>query len=173
MDVPDAVAVCFDAPVVEVLRESDLRRHPRLSALGPDLCSPDADLDEAVAQLQRLSPDTEIGVALLSRRVACGIGNVYMSEALFACAIDSFARLAELGSPAERELFETTSRMPRANLGGGRRATAPGGLAVYRKAGRPCPRCGSRIVSRRHGEAARSTYWCPSCQGRGADKIRT
>jgi endonuclease-8 len=36
--------------------------------------------------------------------------------------------------------------------------------AVYRKAGRPCPRCGTLIESRGQGEANRIAYWCPSCQ---------
>jgi 2-polyprenyl-3-methyl-5-hydroxy-6-metoxy-1,4-benzoquinol methylase len=43
--------------------------------------------------------------------------------------------------------------------------TAPGGVAVYRKAGCRCPRCGGTLAVQRQGEAARSMYWCPSCQG--------
>jgi endonuclease-8 len=164
IDVLDAVAVCFDAPVVELLRERDLPRHPRLSALGPDLCSPDADLSEAVERLGRLSPGTEVAVALLDQRVASGIGNVYKSEVLFARMVDPFAPLGRLGTATKNALVETASRMLRSNLDGGRRTTVPGGLAVYGKAGRPCPRCGTRIRSARQGEGARTTYWCPSCQ---------
>jgi endonuclease-8 len=164
IDVPDAVAVCFDAPVVELLREHDLPRHPRLSALGPDLCSPDADLAEALARLDRLPTGTEIAVALLDQRVASGVGNVYKSEVLFARRVDPFATLGDLDLATKRGLLDTASRMLRANLGGGRRTTAPGGLAVYSKAGRPCSHCGTPIRSARQGETARTTYWCPSCQ---------
>ena len=35
---------------------------------------------------------------------------------------------------------------------------------VYRKAGRPCPRCGEPIRSRGLGDANRTAYWCPACQ---------
>lgn len=164
IDVPDAVAVCFDAPVVELLREGDLPRHPRLSALGPDLCSPDADLAEALARLEQLPPAIEVAVALLNQRVASGVGNVYKSEVLFANRVDPFATLGVLDAATKRGLIDTASKMLRANLGGGRRTTAPGGLAVYGKAGRPCPRCGTPIRSARQGETARTTYWCPSCQ---------
>jgi endonuclease-8 len=164
IDVPDAVAVCFDAPVVELLRERDLPRHPRLSALGPDLCSPDADLAEALARLERLPPGTEVAVALLDQRVASGVGNVYKSEVLFARRVDPFAALDDLDMATKNGLLDTASRMLRANLGGGRRTTAPGGLAVYGKPGRPCPRCGTSIRSARQGAAGRTTYWCPSCQ---------
>jgi endonuclease-8 len=164
IDVPDAVAVCFDAPVVELLRERDLPRHPRLSVLGPDLCSPDTNLAEALARLERLPTGTEVAVALLDQRVASGIGNVYKSEVLFARQVDPFATLGDLDAATKNGLLDTASRMLRANLGGGRRTTAPGGLAVYGKAGRPCPRCGTPIRSARQGETARTTYWCPSCQ---------
>ncbi len=39
----------------------------------------------------------------------------------------------------------------------------------YRRAGRPCRRCGTPIRSHPQGEAARIAYWCPGCQpgGRG------
>jgi endonuclease VIII len=164
IDVPDAVAVCFDAPVVEILRERDLPRHPRLSALGPDLCSPDADLAEASARLERLPPATEVAVALLDQRVASGVGNVYKSEVLFARRVDPFAALGDLDLATKTGLLDTASRMLRANLGGGRRSTAPGGLAVYGKTGRPCPRCATPIRSARQGQTPRATYWCPSCQ---------
>jgi endonuclease-8 len=36
--------------------------------------------------------------------------------------------------------------------------------SVYRKAGHPCPRCGTPIASRGLGEANRTAYWCPACQ---------
>jgi endonuclease-8 len=164
IEVPDAVAVCFDAPVAELLRERDVPRHPRLAALGPDLCSPAVDLDEVLARLDRLPRETEIGVALLDQWVASGIGNVYKSETLFARRLDPFARVADLDAEARRGLYATASELLRRNLDGKPRTTAPGGVAVYGKRGRPCPRCGSPIRSRRQGESARTTYWCPACQ---------
>jgi endonuclease-8 len=36
--------------------------------------------------------------------------------------------------------------------------------AVYRRAGRPCPRCGGPIRSRGQGDDNRTAYWCPGCQ---------
>jgi endonuclease-8 len=37
-------------------------------------------------------------------------------------------------------------------------------LWVYRRQGQECRRCGAIILSRKQGEQARSTYWCPNCQ---------
>jgi endonuclease-8 len=35
---------------------------------------------------------------------------------------------------------------------------------IYRRAGRPCPRCGEAIRSRGQGDDNRTAYWCPHCQ---------
>jgi endonuclease-8 len=35
---------------------------------------------------------------------------------------------------------------------------------VYRRAGRPCPRCGASIQERGQGDDNRTTYWCAACQ---------
>jgi endonuclease-8 len=70
----------------------------------------------------------------------------------------------DVGIDTRRELFVTAARLLRANLGSPRRTTVPGGLAVYDRAGRACPRCGGAIETRRLGEQARSVWWCPGCQ---------
>ena len=159
-----AVAVCLAAPVVELLDDRAVRRHPVLSALGPDLCLPDPDLDEIVRRSEGLDPDTEVGVALLDQRVAAGIGNVYKSEVAFACRVDPFAPIASLDRDRRADLWRTAGELMRRNLGPSRRRTTPHGLAVYDRAGRPCRVCGTSIAVRRQGEAARATWWCPACQ---------
>src|SRR4029077_5642153 len=77
IEVPGAVAVCFDAPVVELLEQRAEALHPSLGRLGPDLLSPDFDADEALRRLR--APEratTEIAAALLDQRALAGIGNV-------------------------------------------------------------------------------------------------
>jgi len=165
------VAVCFRAPTVEIVRSApdDNRiHHDQLDALGPDLCQPDADFDAAVSRLRRLPPGTEIADALLDQRVASGIGNVYKSEALFARGVDPFTPVSALADDSARELFRTASVMLQANVDRGPRRTRPeGGVAVYGRSGRPCVRCGTRVLGRRQGPHARMTYWCPQCQPSG------
>lgn len=164
VETADAVAVCFNAPVVEVVPTDRVDRHPELIRLGPDLARSDVDLDEALARLGRLDPDTEIGVALLDQRVACGVGNVYKSETLHACRVDPFATIGVLDGATRRALLSTASRQLRANLTGYPRTTVPEGLAVYGRGGEPCRTCATPIAVRRQGEHARATYWCPTCQ---------
>lgn len=158
------VAVCFSAPVVETTVEvdgyPDAVRH-----LGPDLCRADADIDVAVVRMARHSDATTlIGDALLDQRVAAGVGNVYKSEVLWACGIHPSTRVVDVDDPTRRRLLDTAAMLLRANLGTARRATVPGGLAVYGRAGAPCRRCGTRVRRRRDGVDSRSTYWCPTCQ---------
>lgn len=161
------LAVCFNAPEVETYRRTDAKALPgALAALGPDLCDAAPDLDAVLARLTTLPPDTEVGDALLNQRVASGIGNVYKSESAWAVRLDPFTRLGDLGPDARRALYAAAHRLLRANVGGGSRVTHPGGVAVYGRSGRPCPRCGALVKVRRQGVHARSTYWCPGCQVR-------
>jgi endonuclease VIII len=155
------VAVCFAAPVVELVDE---RAGPVVAHLGPDLCRVDADLDEAVRRLGTVPPATELGDALLDQRVAAGIGNVYKSEACFAVGVDPGSPFGEVPADLRRRAWATAARQLQANLGQAERRTHPAGLAVYGRRGQPCHRCGTPIRMTRHGERARSTYWCPSCQ---------
>jgi len=164
LETRDVVAVCFSAPVVEVLTARDLERHVQLSSLGPDLCATEPDLDEALHRLSRLDPPIEIGVALLDQRVASGIGNVYKNEVLWACAVDPFASVGSLDHATRRSLLQTASVLLRRNLDGGRRTTYRGGLAVYDRAGQPCPRCGDGVRMQPQGEQHRITWWCTTCQ---------
>src|SRR4249920_782518 len=84
LEVPGAVAVCFDAPVVELLEQRAEALHPSLGALGPDLLAPDFDADEAVHRLRDpRRAEMAIGEALLDQRALAGIGNVYRNEVLW------------------------------------------------------------------------------------------
>lgn len=156
------VAVCFTPSTVETARTAVAL--PQVERLGPDLCLPEPDIDEVLRRLGHLEPATEIAVALLDQRVAAGIGNVYKSEACFACRTHPFDTIAMLDADTTRSLFTTASRMLRTNLDTRRRTTVDGGLAVYGRAGRPCRRCNTTIVARRQGGQSRMTYWCPACQ---------
>jgi endonuclease-8 len=163
------IAVCFAAPLVELRSEAHDRVEPsfaaqRVERLGPDLCEPEPDFDAVLAGLRLLDPATEIGVALLDQNVAAGIGNVYKSEVCWIERVSPFAPLGAVDEEMRGRLFATAHRLLRANLGSGRRVTYQGGLAVYGRAGRPCPRCRTRIARTRSSDAERVTFWCPTCQ---------
>jgi endonuclease VIII len=160
------VAVCFAAPVVELLGKGEERRHPSLSRLGPDLLSAGFDPAEARRRLRALG-DLPIGEALLAQSAVAGIGNVYKSETLFLCGVDPFVRVRDLSDAVLDGIVAKARALMSANLVGRARATRGGRGSrtwVYRRRGRACLRCGTPIRMRRQGDAGRSTYWCPSCQ---------
>jgi endonuclease-8 len=164
LEVDGAVAVCFDAPVVELFESRAAPLHPALSTLGPDLLKPDFDAGEARRRLR--SPERRgmsIGAALLDQRAMAGLGNIWRNETLFAERVDPFATVADLDDATLDRLIATSRRLLSASAG-----LAPGRAPtrVYRRMGRPCPRCRTPIRSAPlSGEMPRTTYWCPSCQG--------
>jgi endonuclease VIII len=168
VEVPGWVAVCFSAPVVEVYRAKDRRRHPGLGSLGPDLCKVDVDLAKAVTRMGQIpEPDTTVAEVLLDQRVAAGVGNVFKSEVLWACRLDPFTPIAKVPEALRLELLTTAARQLRANLGGPSRVTTDRtteGLAVYGRSGKPCPRCNHAVQLAKHGDQSRLTYWCAGCQ---------
>lgn len=166
---------CVRAPVAELLHRADLAGHRVVGRLGPDVLAPDFDPARAVARARRRDAPS-IGDLLLDQRAACGIGNVYKSEVLFAEGIHPWTPPAELDDARLAAIYARARTLMAENLGGGRRTTVlavpagaprPAGLPryfVYRRGGEPCLRCVARIVSRLQGDEARSTYWCPRCQ---------
>ncbi len=171
IETPEAVAVCFSAPAVELLPPGKAAPSVVLQRLGPDILSPAFDPLLAQERLRARS-EVEIGVALLDQTALAGIGNVYKSEVLFLCRVNPFDLVRTLDDPALDLLIQTACRQMRRNLGSRVRRTrselAPGRFWVYGRAGRPCLRCGDAVQRKLQGEQERSTYWCPACQpGRG------
>ena len=166
LEVPGAVAVCFDAPVVELFEARAEALHPALGSLGPDLLAPDFDAAEARRRLRAPDRrDLSISAALLDQRALAGIGNIWRNETLFAERVDPLARVADLDDDTLRRLVATARRLLTVSAGTAPGRTAP--MHVYRRTGRPCPRCGTPIRSDRlRGENPRTTYWCPTCQAR-------
>jgi len=162
------LGVCFQAPVVETYHRSG-HEPTALATLGPDLCLPGAVgagvIDLVLERATQLAPAaTTLGEALLDQRIAAGIGNVYKSEACFAVGIDPGTQLEQVGEATRRRVWSMAARQLQANLGHAGRRTHPAGLAVYGRRGQPCRRCGTPVRMTRHGDQARSTYWCPTCQ---------
>jgi endonuclease-8 len=172
IEVPDWVAVCFNAPVVETYREFDPFRHPGFGPLGPDLCAaPDEALLDCARRIYEYpEADCPIAEVLLDQHVACGVGNVYRSEILWACELSPFAEVGSLLPIDCVQVIHAASRMLRRNLQHVYRVTAaeiPGGLAVYGRNGQRCARCGDTVLVCRVGDHPRALYHCPGCQVRG------
>jgi endonuclease VIII len=145
-------AVLWGGSVLE-LNARSIRR------LGPDILAEPPDIAGMVARLRRVDGRWEVGDALLDQRLVAGIGNVWKAESLWRAGVSPWRPLRTV-SDAElsRVLAEAATAMRR-SLHAERQQRA-----VYRAAGRPCPRCRTPIRSRGQGDANRTAYWCPRCQ---------
>jgi endonuclease-8 len=148
-------ALHFNGPVLRV--DDDVARR-----LGPDVLAAEPDVDAMVARLRGADPGLPLGEALQAQRLVAGIGNMWMAEALWEARLSPWLRVGEATDEQLRAAVEAAVRLMRGSLEGRR-----GSRRVYRRAGRPCPRCGTPIRSRGQGDANRTAYWCPGCQAGG------
>jgi endonuclease-8 len=198
LETDDFVAVCFNAPVVELIASGGLAHHPSLARLGPDILKDDFDADLARARLRERA-DVPISEALLMQGALAGIGNIYKSETLFLCRIDPFVPVRALSDETLARAIAVARELMSQNLDGRARMTTRFGprgslpphgprYHVYDRSGEPCLRCGTPIRANRAadphrsvlprafpsassasgGVATRVTYFCPSCQPPGA-----
>ena len=145
-------AVLWGGPVLELHRRA-VRR------LGPDILARPPDLDGMVARFRRSDGRRALGDALLDQRLVAGIGNLWKAESLWHARVSPWRALGETTDEELRAVLSEAARLMRRSLDSGREERT-----IYRRAGRPCPRCDAPVESRGQGDANRTAYWCPGCQ---------
>jgi endonuclease-8 len=156
-----AEGVLWNGPVLEL--------HARaLARLGPDILEQPPQFGAMIARLRRADQTRFLGETLLDQSLVAGIGNMWLAESLWAVELSPWRRLRDVPEADRLRALESAAQLMRASVDGARR----GGHQVYRRVGRPCPRCGGRVRSFGQGDDNRMTYWCPGCQA-GDDPPRT
>ena len=145
-------AVLWNGAVLELVGP---RGAPRL---GPDILGEPLDYETMLARL-RSEPEREVGDALLDQRLVAGIGNMWLAELLWHGRLSPWVATGDIDVSALARGLGWAQAEMRAAVAGARPVRA-----VYRRAGRPCPRCGTPISSRGLGDRNRTAYWCPRCQ---------
>jgi endonuclease-8 len=161
IEVQGSVAVCFDAPVVELFEQRAAGLHPALGRLGPDLLKDPFDEPEALRRLRDPSrSERSIATALLDQRALAGIGNEVKNEVLWQACVSPWSLVRDVDDASLGVLIGVARDVLREGA-----ATARRPRHVYRRAARPCPRCGTIIRVERQGrDLPRLTFWCPTCQ---------
>jgi endonuclease VIII len=153
--------VQFDGPVLELMTASRARFDQRIAGLGPDILARELDERRFLARLRADDQTRAIGDALLDQRTIAGIGNLWKSEGCFAAEVDPWRPLSAVtDEEALRIVRLTRPRMQESARDGHQDRFR----TIYRRAGRPCPRCGAPIRERGQGDDNRTTYWCAECQ---------
>lgn len=164
------VVVNFTPKLLEVVSQSRLRGDALFHRLGPDLMLDHVSLAEVIRRM-RSHGSAPIGVAVMNQSIAAGIGNVYKSESLFLAQLNPWSAVSEFDDGRLTEYLTLVQALMRKNRGTGVRRTRFAGegprLWVYGRRNAPCLKCGDLIQTRSQGDLARTTYYCPRCQGVG------
>lgn len=117
---------------------------------------------------------TNIKAALLDQTVVAGVGNIYADESLWGAKIHPTRLVATITDAEFEKLYEELRAVMNLAIekGGstdknyvnaeGKRGSYMDFARVFRREGKPCPRCGATIVKFKY--AGRGTHVCPVCQ---------
>ena len=115
-----------------------------------------------------------IKAALLDQTVIAGVGNIYADESLWGAKIHPLRKVATITDAEFDKLYHELRDVMNLSIekGGstdrnyvnaeGKRGSYIDFARVFRREGKPCPRCGTIII--KFKAAGRGTHICPNCQ---------
>ena len=171
-------ALLYSASDIAVLTAAELKAHPFLQRVGPDI------LDESLtpaAVAARLAESRfrrrSLGALYLDQSFLAGIGNYLRSEILFTAGLHPGLRPADLAQKCLNRLGRETLKISRRSYRT-RGVTVPPSMAkklkaqklsygqyrfwVFGRDGRLCRRCDTIIE--RMAVSSRGLFYCPDCQ---------
>lgn len=154
-----------------LVREEELPAHPLFAALGPEPLSNDFSvsyLENCLAKSK--SP---VKMAIMDQKLVVGVGNIYVSEALFRAGLHPelpahrCAEQAEALREAIRQVLSEAIASGGSTLRDYAKASGESGyfqhhFLVYGRENKPCSHCNSPVA--RITQAGRSSFFCPTCQ---------
>ncbi|MDR0957105.1 MAG: bifunctional DNA-formamidopyrimidine glycosylase/DNA-(apurinic or apyrimidinic site) lyase [Candidatus Nomurabacteria bacterium] len=144
-----------------------------IKKLGPEPLTGDPKT-EFLRRIRRRG-NSVIKAAILDQTVIAGIGNIYADESLWLAKIHPSSRVRDLSDKQLSEILVAAIDVMTKSIkaGGSTMKTyinADGSKGnyldlfanVFRREGKPCPRCGATIEKIR--VSGRGTHFCPNCQ---------
>lgn len=143
------------------------------SALGIEPLDPGFTAERLCALLR--TSRQAVKKVLMDQRVVVGIGNIYANEALWRAGIDPSRAARSVPPAASAALRDAVVDVLRESIAArgtsfrdyrdarGERGGFVEHLAVYGRAGEPCPRCGATLIGT-HAVDGRMTVLCARCQ---------
>lgn len=141
--------------------------------VGPEPLSAEFTAEDFIARMQR-RPRSNIKSVLLDQTIIAGIGNIYADESLWAAKIHPATLVSDVSQARLKTLFRELQNVLKLSIekGGstdrnyvnaeGKKGSYMSFARVFRREGKPCPRCGTIIIKTRI--AGRGTHICPYCQ---------
>lgn len=152
----------------------DLDRTPEFAQYGPDALSEEFTPQYLYQALQGRRVVVEL--ALMDQHLVAGIGKIYSDEACFGARVRPDRPANSLTLRGCRRLHQAIHQVLRDSIAARGTTIADGTyvdaegqpgefrfqLAVYGRAGQPCPTCGTPVE--RKNIQGRGMHWCPRCQ---------
>ena len=164
---------------VKVLPTGEVEQDKFIAELAKEPWQMSAEELYAKCQSHGRSP---IKAVLLNQKLIAGLGNIYADESLFYASVHPAMLAGKLSFEQIAKILEGACKIMDAAIasGGSTMATyvRPDGSTgdylerfaqVFRREGKPCPRCGTIIEKTRC--AGRGTHFCPKCQGQPPAKV--
>ncbi|MDG1470169.1 MAG: bifunctional DNA-formamidopyrimidine glycosylase/DNA-(apurinic or apyrimidinic site) lyase [Ascidiaceihabitans sp.] len=159
---------------MDLLDTATAEQHKLLAVLGPEPLG--NDFHDSVLIEEFSGKNSPVKSALLDQRIVCGLGNIYVCEALFRAGISptrkagqiSKARIAAL-VPIIRNVLSEAIEAGGSSLKDFRQADGELGyfqksFDVYGREGEPCHTTGCGNMIERIVQSGRSSFYCKSCQ---------
>lgn len=144
-----------------------------MKKVGPEPLEASFTAEEFEERFKRRAK-TSIKAALLDQTVIAGVGNIYADESLWGAKIHPKRLVGSLTKAEFKKLYEELRSVMNLAIekGGstdknyvnaeGKRGSYMDFARVFRREGKPCPRCGTTII--KFKAAGRGTHICPVCQ---------
>jgi formamidopyrimidine-DNA glycosylase len=144
-----------------------------MQKVGPEPLEADFTPAEFAERFKRRAK-TSIKAALLDQTVVAGVGNIYADESLWGAKIHPRRLVGTITAAEYKKLYTELRTVMNLAIekGGstdknyvnaeGKRGSYMDFARVFRREGKPCPRCGTTII--KFKAAGRGTHVCPYCQ---------
>lgn len=141
--------------------------------VGPEPLADDFTPKDFILRLRRRN-GSGIKAVLLDQTVVAGVGNIYADESLWGAKIHPLEKVASISDARLKTLYQKLTAVLRLSIekGGstdknyvdaeGRQGSYLTFANVFRREGKPCPRCATLLIKTR--VAGRGTHLCPVCQ---------
>jgi formamidopyrimidine-DNA glycosylase len=170
--------VTFNDPrrfgAMDLLETATAEQHKLLAGLGPEPLGNNFNDSVLINAFQ--NKKSPVKSALLDQRIVCGLGNIYVCEALYRSGISPKRLAKDLTNarvrslvPIIREVLSDAIAAGGSSLKDFRQADGELGyfqhsFDVYGREGDPCKGSDCTSVIERIVQSGRSSFYCPSCQ---------
>ncbi|WP_435686595.1 endonuclease VIII [Sedimenticola selenatireducens] len=173
-----SAAHLYSASTIELLNDTQLRKHPFLSRLGPDILHPATDKSCLMDRLmQPAFRNRRLGHLLTDQTFVAGLGNYLRCEILFLSGLHPTLRPIDCSGEQLASLIHALIELPRQSYRTGGITNDPATadrlmssgasfeqarFYLFRREGLPCYRCGHPIE--KTPNAGQPCYYCSRCQ---------